>query len=115
MDRTEVTLLEIIRGYTGDNRIKDHQIRNLIVIQDPDERKPGHGLRRIVNSLRQNGHPICSDTRGYWYATTPEELSEFIESLRGRATKILEAVGGLSETLKEWEQQKPKTTQGTLV
>ena len=38
----------------------------------------GPDLRRLINSLRGDGVPICSSASGYYYAGTEEELRRTI-------------------------------------
>ena len=42
----------------------------------------GPDLRRLINSLRGDGIPICSSDSGYYYAGTEEELQRTIRQLR---------------------------------
>lgn len=102
MTNIETTVLELIRRHTGESRITDPEIRRTIKISDPDNKKPGAGLRRIINILRSAGYPVCSDVNGYWYATDKMELSKTIEALEGRAIKIFEATAGMKKTLEKW-------------
>lgn len=44
----------------------------------------GSTLRRAVLALRLNGHPICSDMSGYFYASTSAELEATIRRYEGR-------------------------------
>lgn len=51
----------------------------------------GSEVRKIVNSLRCAGYPVCSDTADYYYAATHEEVNATIAQLNGRITKISNA------------------------
>lgn len=51
----------------------------------------GPDLRRLINSLRGDGVPICSSASGYYYAGTEEELRRTIRQLRSRIKKIAHA------------------------
>ena len=51
----------------------------------------GPDLRRLINSLRGEGIPICSSDSGYYYAETEEELQGTIRQLRSRIKKIAHA------------------------
>lgn len=55
----------------------------------------GTELRRAVNRLRCNGHLICSDETGYFYAARPAEVRATIAQLSGRITKIDAAKNGM--------------------
>ena len=48
----------------------------------------GAEIRKTVNALRCGGFPVCSDTAGYYYATT-------VAQLNSRITKISNAKNGL--------------------
>ena len=62
----------------------------------------GTELRRAVNRLRCNGHPICSDATGYFYAARQSEVRATVAQLTGRISKIA-ATKGL---LKSYEEQE---------
>ena len=41
----------------------------------------GRSVRRIISALRQEGHPICSSQKGYYYAASQQEINETIARL----------------------------------
>ena len=45
---------------------------------------PRTSIRRMINTARSNGSPICSGQKGYYITTDKEEIKNTIESLRGR-------------------------------
>ncbi len=55
----------------------------------------GTEIRRIVNSLRCKGEPICSDLDGYYYADNQLEINATIAQLSSRIQKIAQARDGL--------------------
>ena len=55
----------------------------------------GTEIRRIVNSLRCKGEPICSDLDGYYYANNQLEIKATIAQLSSRIQKIAQARDGL--------------------
>ena len=63
----------------------------------------GTELRRAVNRLRCDGHPICSDATGYFYAARQSEIQATVAQLTGRISKIAAATKGL---LKSYEEQE---------
>ena len=63
----------------------------------------GTELRRAVNRLRCDGHPICSDATGYIYAARQSEVRATVAQLPGRISKIAAATKGL---LKSYEEQE---------
>ena len=63
----------------------------------------GTELRRAVNRLRCNGHPICSDATGYFYAARQSEGRATVAQLTGRISKIAAATKGLLKSYEEKE------------
>ena len=61
----------------------------------------GPDLRRLINSLRGDGVPICSSASGDYYAGTEEELRRTIRQLRSRIKKIAHAERGLTKALEQ--------------
>jgi hypothetical protein len=59
----------------------------------------GRKIRDIVNTLRCDGHPICSDDGGYYYAVSEEEVMGSIRQLSSRIEKIADAKNGLVDSL----------------
>ena len=56
----------------------------------------GSEIRRMVNSLRSKGEPICSDMDGYFYADNQHEINATIAQLTSRIQKIAKARDGLA-------------------
>ena len=63
----------------------------------------GTELRRVINRLRCNSTPICSDATGYFYAKRPSEIKATVAQLTGRISKISAAAGGLMKSYEETE------------
>jgi biotin operon repressor len=55
----------------------------------------GAAVRQAVNRLRRNGHPVCSNADGYFYAKNANEINDTIGQLLGRTKKITDAAQGL--------------------
>ena len=60
-------------------------------------------LRRAVNRLRCDGHPICSADAGYFYAARRSEVRATVAQLTGRISKIAVAAKGLLQSYEETE------------
>lgn len=58
----------------------------------------GSTVRQLVNMLRCEGNPICSDSFGYYYAETELELKHSIGHLHSRAMNIIKARNGLIQS-----------------
>lgn len=56
----------------------------------------GSEIRKLVNSLRCKGVPICSDSDGYYYASNQQELKATIMQLDSRINQIAKARDGLA-------------------
>lgn len=61
----------------------------------------GTELRHIINTLRCNGTPICSDRNGYYYADTDYDIKHTISQLNSRIVKMSKAKKGLCSSLEE--------------
>ncbi len=46
-------------------------------------------IRTMVRELRRQGHPICADDAGYYYAATEEEYQALQRQLDNRAKDML--------------------------
>jgi len=55
----------------------------------------GATLRQIINKLRCDAQPVCSDVNGYYYAKNRNEINNTLSQLLGRTRKINEAAQGL--------------------
>ena len=55
----------------------------------------GVAIREMVNALRCEGKPICSDKSGYYVASDPHELVCTINNLKSRCSAMLSAIKGL--------------------
>jgi len=55
----------------------------------------GVTVRQIVNKLRCEGRPVCSDANGYYYAKNRNEINNTVMQLLGRTRKINDAARGL--------------------
>lgn len=68
----------------------------------------GKELRNLVNVLRLDGVPICSDGNGYFYAKDEQEIRTTIKHMRNRIAGITAAINGLQQCLSGKEASKPK-------
>lgn len=59
----------------------------------------GSEVRAKINSLRRDGHPIGSDCRGYYMATTQWEILRTIRNLDSRIKAINRAKEGLRNAM----------------
>lgn len=59
-------------------------------------------VRRLVNQLRNDGNPICSGDKGYYYATDREELIASIRQMTSRIKEISKARRGLIKALEHF-------------
>jgi biotin operon repressor len=55
----------------------------------------GAAVRQIVNRLRCDGRPVCSDANGYCYAKNRDEINNTVTQLLSRTRKINDAARGL--------------------
>jgi len=59
-------------------------------------------VRKLVNQLRNEGNPICSDENGYYYAIDQKELLNSIHQMTSRIIEIAKAKNGLVKALKHF-------------
>lgn len=59
----------------------------------------GSEVRSKINYLRRDGHPIGSDCRGYYMATTQREILRTIRNLDSRIMAINRAKEGLRKAM----------------
>lgn len=84
---TKILLTDYIPA-GNENRIKSRELEALTGLK-------GTEIRAAVNTFRANGTPIVSDEKGYYMATTAEEIDKAIRSLGGRINAIKRARNGL--------------------
>jgi len=52
-------------------------------------------LRQILYKLRTNGHPVCENASGYFYAQTADEINDTIQRLLRKSNNLNDATLGL--------------------
>lgn len=60
----------------------------------------GLEVRKIINSARSEGCPICSCHKGYYYSEDEEEIKKTIGSLTHRIRAMEKAMFGLAKCLR---------------
>lgn len=65
----------------------------------------GSELRKIINSLRSQSQPICSNATGYFYAAKEEEINATVAQLNSRISHIAKARDGLRKCTKYAPEQ----------
>lgn len=92
---------------------KDHTGKDKAVFSRELERLfslDGRGLRRIISALRQEGHPICSDGSGYYYAENQKEIDMTVRRLSALAKQIsVSRTGLLNASVSESEPVQDNT------
>lgn len=68
---------------------------------EPLDRNYTPEVRHIVNVLRSEGIPICSDRHGYWISDNPTEILKTVHSLENRMVAIAKATEGMYHYLIE--------------
>ena len=66
----------------------------------------GRELRQLVNKLRSDGCPICSDSGGYYYPASLSEVKATAAQLNSRIIKIAKARAGLMRYIKEHSEDE---------
>lgn len=85
----EDVLLDILSAHKGkENAIKSVELEKFLNVK-------GSALRNLINKLRTNGNPICSDATGYYVATNSDEFKKTIAQLSSRKNSIEKAINGM--------------------
>ena len=63
----------------------------------------GKELRDAVNRLRRRGVPIASNSNGYFYAATEQEVRATIAHMTHRISGIAAAIRGLNKSLEQFD------------
>ena len=63
----------------------------------------GKELRDAVNRLRRRGVPIASNSNGYFYAATEQEVRATIAHMTHRISGIAAAIRGLNRSLEKFD------------
>ena len=89
MDK-KTAICEYLRKYHAGrkNAVFSRELERLFILD-------GRSVRRAINALRQEGHPICSDQCGYYYADNQKEINDTVYRLNALVTKISNARSGL--------------------
>ena len=89
MDKRTAICNCLKKYHTGkDNAVYSRELERLFSLD-------GRTLRRKISSLRQDGHPICSDESGYYYAENQREINATICRLNTLVTRISNARTGM--------------------
>ena len=89
MDKRTAICNFLKKYHTGrDNAVYSRELERLFSLD-------GRTLRRKISSLRQDGHPICSDEAGYYYAENQKEINATICRLNTLVTRISNARTGM--------------------
>jgi len=60
-------------------------------------------LRELAREARREGHPVCADAAGYYYAATDQEYQHLRASLRSRAFDMVMTCRMLDQ---KWPQHR---------
>ena len=94
MSEKKQELLELLKiiNKGKSNSITSHELCDYLEVKSND-------VRIMVNTLRREGHPICSDSTGYYYAGNKKEIEATINQLQSRVKGINDAIKGLNNFL----------------
>ena len=82
------------KGYHESDLAKDSGIR-------------GRECRRIIQMLREDGHPICSSTRdGYWLARSSSELLVVEHDLRSHIRSCIRTYSAIKKTRNKMKEEE---------
>lgn len=95
------TLLPLIRWGLSTKRGREKSIPGSTIIRKmraQGYKLDGPRLRKIVNHIRSNDliEGLVSTSKGYYVASTAQEIEDYIYSLQGRVEAIQEVIRALS-------------------
>jgi biotin operon repressor len=77
-----------MKGHEKDNPVISACIETKLGLSGPE-------VRQIIRRLRKAGHPICSGSNGYYWATDADDLQSTINHLRTRAADEVDTANGI--------------------
>lgn len=80
-----ITKSVLVQSLAGASRVTPVSGKDLSSATGLEERE----LRLVVEELRRDGSPICSDRHGYWLASDKKDLEVFLKSYRSHALSRL--------------------------
>lgn len=89
MDKRTAICNYLKKYHTGkENAVYSRELQRLFSLD-------GRNLRRKISALRRDGHPICSDESGYYYARSQQEINATVCRLNTLVTQVSNARTGL--------------------
>ena len=79
----------------------EHRGKNNAITSKQIEKEFGYkgkDIRRIVNEMRCQGIPICSYSKGYFYAASVDDINETLAHLKSRIISIQAAQDGMNQS-----------------
>lgn len=100
-DYERETLLPLVRWGLSTKLGKENSIASSTIIRKMREKGyklDGPRLRKIINHIRSNDliAGLVSTSKGYYIASTAQEIEDYIDSLHGRVEAIQEVIRALS-------------------
>ena len=95
---TKSSILYVIKSHTKENPIKSREIKEKLGCSDVKIREAVHELRTVDN------FPICSGSKGYFYALDISEARHTINHLRSRAREMFDAAEGMEKAFEKDNQ-----------
>ena len=82
MDKEKEICLYLKKHHTGQEKaVFSKELERLFSMN-------GRTIRRIISHLRQTGNPICSSSKGYYYARTQNEVNDTVSHLNELVTGV---------------------------
>ena len=92
--------LEVLQKKDSEHLITGKTIADMLGLKERFSGREGADVRAIIHSLRIKGYPIIATDRGYYYAHTKKELSDYISRLKNRIEEQQKIVDGLRKSFK---------------
>ncbi len=71
-------------------------------------------VEAMIQKERREGFPICATSRGYYLATTPEELNRYCAKLKRQAIEVFKTRQALIKLATALEDEAPEDIETIL-
>ena len=100
MDYYPLKTLKELHWRDSENPITGKSIADILGLRYRSSGKEGADVRAIIHNLKIGEYPIVATDKGYFYAHTKADLSDYIRRLSDRIEEQQKTVDGLKKSFK---------------
>lgn len=102
-EEQKVKILNLIKPHRSDNPISSvniyEQLLRIGYLNGQSKESFRADFRGLINEFRQTKIRILADTRGYWLASSDQEVIEYLQRAKHRWFEMRKGMTGLEKTL----------------